>query len=81
MECEFNRTLYKRRFDNYSGHEHLIASMQLRKYSEDTLKMEFRGLKDAFRSTRKLAELDYKELESLSNPDIRDCTRGLNLTG
>jgi hypothetical protein len=38
MECKFNRTLYKRRLDNYSGHEHLIASMQPRKYSEDTFK-------------------------------------------
>jgi hypothetical protein len=41
MECEFNRTAYKRRLDNYSEHEHLTASMQSRKYSEDTLKMEF----------------------------------------
>jgi hypothetical protein len=41
MEYEFNRTLYKRRLDNYSGHEHRIVSMQLRKYSEDTFKMEF----------------------------------------
>jgi hypothetical protein len=42
MECEFNRTPYKRRLDNYSGHERLIALMQPRKYSEDTFKMEFR---------------------------------------
>jgi hypothetical protein len=41
MECEFNRTPYKRRLDNFSGHEHLTASMQPRKYSEDTFKMEF----------------------------------------
>jgi hypothetical protein len=27
--------------DNYSGHEHLIASTQPRKYSEDTFKMKF----------------------------------------
>jgi hypothetical protein len=32
MECEFNRTPYKRRLGNYSGHEHLTASMQQRKY-------------------------------------------------
>jgi hypothetical protein len=31
----------KEDLDNYLGHEHLIASMQLRKYSEDTFKMEF----------------------------------------
>jgi hypothetical protein len=40
MECEFNRTSYKRRLYNYSGHEHLTISMQPRKYSEDTFKME-----------------------------------------
>jgi hypothetical protein len=32
---------YKRRLDNYSGYEHLTASMQPRKYSEDTFKVEF----------------------------------------
>jgi hypothetical protein len=41
MECEFNHTPYKRRFDNYSGHEHFTASMQPRKYSEDTFKIKF----------------------------------------
>jgi hypothetical protein len=41
MECEFNRILYKRRLDNYSGHKHLTASTQLKKYSEDTFEMKF----------------------------------------
>jgi hypothetical protein len=41
MECEFNRTPYKRRLDNYSGHKHLTASMQPSKYSEHTFKIEF----------------------------------------
>jgi hypothetical protein len=41
MECEFKRTPYKRRLDNYSRHQHLTGSMQPRKYSEDTFKMEF----------------------------------------
>jgi hypothetical protein len=63
-ECEFNRTPYKRRLDNYSGHEHLTASMQPRKYSEDTFKMKFGELEDAFGSTRTPAVLDYKELEA-----------------
>jgi hypothetical protein len=40
MECEFNRTPYKR-LDNYSEHEHLTASTQSRKYSEDTFKTKF----------------------------------------
>jgi hypothetical protein len=44
MECEFNRTPYKRRLDNYSGHENLTASMQPRKYSKDTIKMKFRRI-------------------------------------
>jgi hypothetical protein len=39
MECEFNRTSYKRRLDNYSGHKHFTASMQPSKYSKDTFKM------------------------------------------
>jgi hypothetical protein len=42
MECKFYRTPYKRRLDNYLEHEHLTASIQLRKYSEDTFKMEYR---------------------------------------
>jgi hypothetical protein len=41
MECEFNHTPYKRKLENYSGHEHLTTSKQPRKYSEDTFKMEF----------------------------------------
>jgi hypothetical protein len=31
----------KENLTNYSGHEHLTVSMQPRKYSEDTFKMEF----------------------------------------
>jgi hypothetical protein len=30
-----------RRLDNYLGLEHLVASMQPKKYSEDTFKMKF----------------------------------------
>jgi hypothetical protein len=41
MECEYNRTPYRRRFENYSGHEHHTASMQPRKYSEDIFNMKF----------------------------------------
>jgi hypothetical protein len=41
MECEFNPPHIKEDLTNYSGYEHLIASMQLRKYSEDSFKMEF----------------------------------------
>jgi hypothetical protein len=41
MECEFHCTAYKRKLENYSGHKHLTASKQPKKYSEDTFKMEF----------------------------------------
>jgi hypothetical protein len=66
MECEFNCTPYKRRLDNYSGHKHLTASMQPRKYSEDTFKMEFEGTQRHLQNTRTPAVLDYKELGGLS---------------
>jgi hypothetical protein len=62
MECELNRNPYKKRLDNYSGHEHLTASMQPRKYSNDTFKMEFGKLEETFRSTRAPVVLDYEEL-------------------
>jgi hypothetical protein len=70
MECEFNRTPYKRRFDNYLGHEHLTASTQPRKYLEDNFKMKFG-------STRTLAVLDYEDLGGLSDPGTWDCARGV----
>jgi hypothetical protein len=41
MECEFDHTPYKRRLDNYSGHEHLTTSKQPREYLEDNFKMKF----------------------------------------
>jgi hypothetical protein len=41
MECEFHCNPYKRRFQNYSRHEHLTTSIQPRKYSEDIFKMKF----------------------------------------
>jgi hypothetical protein len=41
MECEFHCISFKISLENYLGHEHLTASMQPRKYSEDTFKTEF----------------------------------------
>jgi hypothetical protein len=38
-------------------------------------------LKDAFRSTRKPAALDYEELEGLSDPDPRDCAHSVFFLG
>jgi hypothetical protein len=40
-----------------------------------------RELKDAFRSTRTPAVLDYEELGSLSNPGTWDCEHGILLLG
>jgi hypothetical protein len=73
MECEFNRTPYKRRLENYSGHEHLTASMQQMRCSEEP--------ENAFRSTRKPAVLDYEELGGLSDPGPRDCAHGVHILG
>jgi hypothetical protein len=81
MECEFNRILYKRRLDNYSGHKHLIASMQSRKYSKDTFKMKFGRTEDTFRSTRKTAILGYKELGGLSDQGPRDYAYDIHFVG
>jgi hypothetical protein len=38
-------------------------------------------LEDTFRSTRKFALLDYKELSGLSNPGPRDCAHGVHILG
>jgi hypothetical protein len=38
-------------------------------------------LKDALRSTQKLAVLDYEELGSLFDPGPQDCADGLHFTG
>jgi hypothetical protein len=81
MECEFQCTPYNRRFENYSGHEQLTASKQASKYSEDTFKLEFEELEDAFRSTRKAAVLDYEELGGLLDPGPRDCAHGVHILG
>jgi hypothetical protein len=68
MECEFNRTPYKRRLDNYLGHEHLTASIQP-STRKTPLRWSSGELEDAIRSTRTPAELDYEELRGLSDPD------------
>jgi hypothetical protein len=42
MECKFDCNPYKRRLENYLGHEHLTASMQPRKCLVDPFQIEFR---------------------------------------
>jgi hypothetical protein len=81
MECEFNRTPYKEDWTNYLGHEHLTASIQQGKYSEDTFKTSSEEHEDAFRSTRTPALLGYEELGGLLDPGTWDCPRGTLLLG
>jgi hypothetical protein len=62
MECEFNRTPYKRRLDNYSGHEHLTTSTQPSKYSESTLQDEVQ--KNLKTPSEVLGRLQYSATKS-----------------
>jgi hypothetical protein len=43
--------------------------------------MKFGELEDAFRSTQMPAVLVYEELGGLSDPDTRDCARGVLFLG
>jgi hypothetical protein len=71
----FNRTPYQRR---NSGHEHLIASMQPRKYSKKNFRMELQKKpKTTLKVLKKPAELSYEELGGLSDPGLRDCVHNI----
>jgi hypothetical protein len=50
------------RLNRYSGHEHLIASMQPGKYSKDTFKMEFQ--KNSKTPSEVLGSLQYSATKS-----------------
>jgi hypothetical protein len=55
-------------------HEHLIASMQLRKYLKKNFKMELqKKLKTTSKVLEKPAVLSYEELGGLSDPGLQDC--------
>jgi hypothetical protein len=54
---------------NYSGHEHLTASMQSRKYSEDTFKMEFG--RNSKMPSEVLGRLQYSTMKSSGACQIR----------
>jgi hypothetical protein len=75
----FNRTPYQR---SNSGHEHLIASMQPRKYSKKNFKTE---LQKKPKTTSKVLEepivLSYEELRGLSDPGLQDCVHNIVHTG
>jgi hypothetical protein len=61
-----------------SGHEHLIASMQPRKYSKKNFKMELQEKpKITLKVLEKPAALSYEELRGLSDPELRDCVHNI----
>jgi hypothetical protein len=70
MDCEFNRTPYKRRLDNFSGHEHLTASMQLMKYSEDTFKSEFRRTRRRLQKYSEMCSTRLRRARWLIRPRV-----------
>jgi hypothetical protein len=75
----FHRTSYQR---NNSGHEHLIASMQPRKYSKKNFKMELQKKpKTTLKVLEEPAVLSYEELGGLSDPGLWDCVHNVVHTG
>jgi hypothetical protein len=80
MECNFfNRTPYQR---SNSGHEHLITSMQSRKYSKKNFKTELqKKLKTTSKVLEEPAVLSYEELGGLSDPGRRHCVHNVVHTG
>jgi hypothetical protein len=71
----FNRTPYQR---SNSGHEHLIASMQPRKYSKKNFKMELQEKpKNTLKVLEKPTVLSYEELGGLSDPGLRGCVHNV----
>jgi hypothetical protein len=71
----FHRTPYQR---STSGHEHLIASMQPRKYSKKNFKTDLQNkLKTTSEVLKEPTALSYEELGSLSNPGLRDCVHNV----
>ena len=71
-----------------SGLEHLIASMQLEKYSEDYSKHSMKHwwipealevLGERLQKYSMPAGLDYEELGGLSDPGQRDCLQAWNI--
>jgi hypothetical protein len=75
----FHRTPYQR---SNSKHEHLIASMQPKKYSKKNLKMELQKKpKTTSEVLEEPAVLSYEELEGLSDPGLLDCVHNVVHTG
>jgi hypothetical protein len=71
----FHRTPYQR---SNSGHEHLIASMQPRKYSKKNFKTELQKKpKTTSEVLEEPAVLNYEELGGLSDTGLRDCVHNI----
>jgi hypothetical protein len=71
----FHRTPYQR---SNLEHEHLIASMQPRKYSKKNFKTELqKKLKITSEVLEEPVVLSYEELEGLSDPGLRDCVHNV----
>jgi hypothetical protein len=79
MECEFNRTPYKTRLDNYSGYEHLTASKQPIKYTEDTLKIEFGRTRRRLQNYSEACSTRLRKAQGMSDPGPRDCAYGVHI--
>jgi hypothetical protein len=69
MESEFNRIAYKRRLDNYSGHERFTASMEPRKYLEDTFQMEFGRTRRRLRKYLDAYSTQLRRAQGLIKPE------------
>jgi hypothetical protein len=54
--------------DNYSGHEHLTASMQPRKYSEDIFKIKFRRTRRHFQKYSDACSTRLRRARRLTRP-------------
>jgi hypothetical protein len=67
---------YKRRLENYSGHQHLTASIPRKKYLEDTFKMKF-GIKTP---SEVLGRLQYSRAQGLARPGPRDCAHDVHIS-
>jgi hypothetical protein len=75
----FHRTPYHR---SNSENEHLIASMQPRKYSKKNFKTELQKKpKTTSEVLEELVVLSYEELGGLSDPGLRDCVHNVVHTG
>jgi hypothetical protein len=81
MECEFNHTKYKRRLDNYSRHEHLTISMQPRKYSEDTFKMESGRTRRRLQKYSEACSTRLRRARDLSDSGPQDCAHSVHILG